>query len=275
MLPLPLVRLTMRYVMRTVYGPPFPVRVQRRVGDAMARFQPIPRSVDVRDVVLGGRPARRYAGPAASADGAVLWVHGGAFVTGSYATHGSLAAHLALAAGAPVYLLDYRLAPEHQHPSAVDDVVAAVVMVPEDRVVLGGDSAGGCLALLAAARSERVVGLALVSPLVDLTRASGQAWTGKDILIRDAWGRAGIAAVFGADLPDVPDPGVPTVVHVAEHERLRPEGEALARRLGAEPVVVPGAWHDIHLQAGLLKVAARAVEQLGESVRGHLSATPR
>ena len=196
----------------------------------------------------------------------MLWIHGGAFITGSYATHGSFAGQLSGATGLPVYLLDYRLAPEHRHPAAVDDVVSALPLVPEGRVVLGGDSAGGCLALLATARAA-VAGLALVSPLVDLTLESGRRWTGDDPLIRVSWGELGVAAMFDV-LPAMPSQvAAPVVVHVAEHERLRPEGEALATVLGAELVVVAEGWHDIHLQAGALTVARDAVGQLGASIR--------
>ena len=268
-LPAGVVRASLKYTVRPVYGPPVPIGFQRWYGDQLARSQRIPSSVTVGDVLLGGRSARRYAGPGARTDAAVLWVHGGAFITGSFATHGSFAAHLALASGMPVYLLDYRLAPEHPAADAVADVVAAAPLVPEGRVVLGGDSAGGCLALLAAP-GVACEGLALVSPMVDLTLASALSWTGADILIRPSWGRMGLAAAFPDGLPPVPDPTVPTVVHVADAERLRAEGEALARRVGAELVVIDGGWHDVHLQAGLVRVGARAVEQLGASIRAML-----
>jgi acetyl esterase/lipase len=255
----------LRLAVRPVYGPPFPVGFQRWYGDQMARSQRVPSSVTTTDVVLAGRPARRYAGPGARTDAAVLWVHGGAFLTGSYATHGSFAAHLALASKLPVYLLDYRLAPEHPAADAVADVVAASARVPKGRLVLGGDSAGGALALQAAP-DVACEGLALVSPMVDLTRATAEAFTGRDILIRTGWLRTGVAAAFPDGLPAVPAPDVPTVVHVADVERLRAEGEALARRVGAELVVVEGGWHDIHLQAGLVRQAHDAVVRLGTSV---------
>jgi monoterpene epsilon-lactone hydrolase len=268
-LPAAVVRATLRFGVRPVFGPPFPIAFQRWYGDQMARTQRIPSSVTVVDVLLGRRRARRYAGPGARTDAAILWVRGGAFITGSYATHGSFAAHLALAAGLPVYLLDYRLAPDHPASEAVADVVAAGPLVPEGRLVLGGDSAGGCLALLAVGQMH-VAGLALVSPMVDLTLSSAQSWTGKDILIRAAWGRMGVAAAFPDGLCEVPDPTVPTVVHVADVERLRGEGEALAGRVGAELVVIEGGWHDVHLQAGVVRLAAEAVDQLGASIASFL-----
>lgn len=261
-------RFVMKHGVRRIYGPPMPIAMQRTLGDLAGGLQRLPRGVTVTEVVLGGRKARRYASLGASREAAVLWLHGGAFITGSSKTHGSFAAHLALDSGLPVYLLDYRLAPEHPHPAAVDDAVAALELVPEPHVVLGGDSAGGCLALLALARATRTVsGLALVSPLVDLTHETARAYDGQEVLVRADWAEQGVDAMFGSSLPVVADPEVPTVVHVAEHERLRPEGEALARRVGAELVCVGEGWHDIHLQAGLLPAARRAVRQLAASVR--------
>lgn len=275
--PLAVQRASMRWLVRPVYGPPLPVAAQRRLGDLMGRVQPHPRGVTASDVRLGGRPARRYVPAGARTDAAVLWLHGGAFMTGSDRTHGSFAAHLAREVGAPVYLLDYRLAPEHPHPAAVEDVEAAFALVPEPHVVLGGDSAGGCLALLAAlGGTTRPAGLALVSPVVDLTLASSRAWTGDDALVRSSWVEQGVAAMFGADRPDLLAADLsglpPAVLHVAEHERLRPEGEVLAGRLGAELVTVPDGWHDIHLQAGLVREAATAVAQLGGAIRRFLPA---
>lgn len=270
--PLPVVRTVLQLTVRPVCGPKVPIPLQRLYLDLMSSRTPLARGVTVTDVVLGGRPARRYSRTGAKPAAAVLWAHGGAFITGGDATHGAFASHLSAAVGAPVYLLDYRLAPEHRHPAAADDLVNALPLIPEERVVIGGDSAGGTLALFAAARSPRpLAGVALVSPSVDLTRQSSDAWPGKDALIRPAWGKLGITAMFGTDLPVVPVPTVPTVVHVSEHERLRPEGEKLAVEAGAELVVIPDAWHDIHLQAGLVQRADEALAQLAGSIRGFLA----
>lgn len=272
-LPLPVVRAFVAGAVRPLYGPPVPPRVQRRLGDLLSAT-PLPTGTTSTALTLGGRPALRVVAPYAQGSrDAVLWVHGGAFVACSPQTHRAFAAALSAACGAPVLLPDYRLAPEHPHPAAVDDVVAALAQVDAERVVLGGDSAGGCLALLALERAHReLAGLALVSPVVDLSLASSAAWTGRDVLVRQAWLEQGVTAMFGATRPvlqpaDLP----PTVVHVAEHERLRPEGERLARAVGAELRLVPRAWHDLHLQAGLVREADDAVALLGASVRGFLS----
>jgi acetyl esterase/lipase len=267
----------LRVVVRPVLGPPFPVAVQRRWQDALSAASRLPRGVTTTPVVLGDRSAVRFDPPAAVPGQAVLWLHGGAFVTGSFVTHRALAGALAKASGVRVYLLDYRLAPEHPHPAAVDDAVAALRLVPEERVLLGGDSAGGCLALLAALRTPRpLAGLAVISPVVDTTRATSKGYDGKDVLIRAAWVEEGTEAYFGDDAPNLLEADLtslpPTVVHVSEHERLRAEGEQLAAKLGAELVVVPGAWHDVHLQAGLVRLADGAVAQLGASVAALLTA---
>lgn len=265
--PYPVVRATVRAAAAAIYRPQVPPRLQRRLGDLAAVAQTVPRGVTSTRVLLGGRPAVRWAAPGASTEAAVLWVHGGAFIACSVTTHRSFAAHLALDSGLPVYLLDQRLAPEHPYPAAVDDTVAAVPLVPEGRVVLGGDSAGGATVLLAAPHVE-ITGLALVSPVVDLTLRTSGAWTGQDIVVSSGWAQQGLGAMFPTgERPTVVDPTVPTVVHVAEHERLRPEGEALAARVGAELVVVPRGWHDIHLQCALVEEGREAVRQLGVSVR--------
>jgi monoterpene epsilon-lactone hydrolase len=274
--PAAVLRTMLATTVRPLLGPQVPVSVQRKAMDAFSKGTPLPRDVTVTEVRLAGRPARSYT-PAGQARGSVLWLHGGAFITGSFATHGAFAAHLAKASGAVVHLLDYRLAPEHPHPAAVDDAVAALSLVPTGPVVLGGDSAGGCLALLAAERSPvDLAGLALISPVVDLTGRTAQAWTGRDILVRNDWLRQGVAAMFGDQVPEVLGSSLlPTVVHVSGRERLRAEGEELARSIGAELFVVPGMWHDVHLQAGLVRQADEAVARLGGSIRAFLSAAPR
>ena len=271
-LPARLMELGLRTTVKPVLGPPFPYLFQRAWQDTLARLTARPRGVEVGQVVLGGRPAHRLDPPDRRPGAAVLWLHGGAFVTGSYAVHGAFAAALARAAGVRVYLLDYRLAPEHPHPAALDDAVEALRYVPEDRVVLGGDSAGGCLALLAALEAPRpLAGLALVSPVVDATRRTSRTWEGKDALLRRAWVEQGTRAYFGDDAPDLLQADLgrlpeAVVVHVSEHERLRPEGEALATKVGAELVMVERLWHDAHLQCSSVAEAADAVERLGASV---------
>jgi acetyl esterase/lipase len=261
----------MAAVVKPIYGPPVPIRWQRRLGDLLGALQPHPSGVMTSDLTLGRRPGRRYAPQGAREDCAVLWIHGGAFVSGSYRTHGSFAAHLAAATGLPVYLLDYRLAPESHYRQALEDIADAAAALQPTRLVLGGDSAGGCLALLAAPHLE-LEGLALISPMVDLSLQLARAWTGKDALVRTSWIEDGVARMFPLGPPAVPDPEVPTVIHVADRERLRQEGERLADRVGAEILVVAGGWHDLHLQAGQVKRSGEAVKELAASISQFVTA---
>ena len=281
-LPARLVETALYVAVRPVLGPPVPLPVQRRWLELCATGSPLPAGTTVQQTVLGGRPAERVAGAGAADAGAVLLLHGGAFVAGSPRTHRVLAAHLAAASGAPVHVLDYRLAPEHPWPAAVDDAVAAYdELAATGPVVVVGDSAGGCLAALLL-RQRRPVAVALVSPLVDLTRQTSAAWPGRDALVRADWARAGTQAfVGGADAPalsplhDDLTSWPPLLVHVSEHERLRPEGEQLAERarlagVDVELVVLPGLWHDAHLLSHLVGEAADASAALGRWVGRHL-----
>jgi epsilon-lactone hydrolase len=277
-LPLPVARALVFAGSRPM-GRPVPVRAQRALFEASSRLGRLPPGTRVETLSLGGRSAERVAvGEARGRP--VLLLHGGAFVTGSPRTHRVFAAHLALAAAAPVHVLDYRRAPEHPYPAAVDDADAALEeLAAGGPVAVVGDSAGGAVALLLALRRQREgrplpAALALVSPLVDLTLASSDGYRGRDPLLRRSWVADGGAAFAGndpvaasplfSDLAGLP----PTLVHVSEHERLRPEGEALAARLrkagvDVEHELLPRLWHDAHVHADLVPEAADAVARMG------------
>ena len=121
--------------------------------EAATDLWPLPVATHVEAVVAGGVPCEWVAAPGAARDRAILYVHGGAYTTGSLATHRRHVAQLSAAAGARILNVDYRLAPEHPHPAAVDDAVAAYRWLLSDgsvapeRIVLCGDSAGGGLAV--------------------------------------------------------------------------------------------------------------------------------
>ena len=147
-----------------------------------------PRGAVFREVPggLGGRPALWASVPPRDAAGTILYLHGGAFVMGSPRTHRAMAARLAAAAGMAAVLPDYRLAPEHPFPAAVEDALAAYSALlraghSPNRLLLAGDSAGGGLALSVLAEAARLglprpAGLVAFSPFADLSR-SGLSWT--------------------------------------------------------------------------------------------------
>jgi acetyl esterase len=158
--------------------PPFH---RMRPAEARAAYQQtaevldLPRAPlhEVTDIQLpGGQGAplsARWYRPVAHAHGTLLYLHGGGFTVGNLETHDSLCRQLALHSGADVLALDYRLAPEHRFPAAVDDAWAAMRFlaaragapgVDGSRLAVGGDSAGGSLAAVCALHA-RDTGLAL------------------------------------------------------------------------------------------------------------------
>lgn len=256
-----------------------PLAQQRATLAALGRINVPPRGTQTEQVRLGDRAALRVSAPGVPGDRAVLWLHGGAFITLVPSFYTAAAAHLSRAANAPVFMLDQRLAPEHPHPADVEDALAAfdALGVPTSFV---GDSAGCTTALLSALalrdRGSAVpTALGLISPFVDLTLASSRAFVGREYVLRLDWLQQGVAAyvqgrdpaqvsALHQDLSGLP----PTTVHWCEHERLANESAALARRLAESGVEVstsylPGLFHLVHLYPHLVPEAAAALADLG------------
>jgi epsilon-lactone hydrolase len=151
------------------------------------RLYPVPDDVRVTEVTAGGVPAHWLTAPGADAGRVLLFLHGGGFELGSLRIDGELAARLGRASGMRVLFPEYRLAPEHPFPAAINDVLAAWRWLRSDQglsarsIAVAGDSAGGGLAvaLLVATRDagEALPAAAtLMSPTVDLTN-SGASMT--------------------------------------------------------------------------------------------------
>jgi len=147
------------------------------------QLNPVPEDVSVAGVDAGGIPAHWLTAPGTRPDWVLLYLHGGGYSLGSVRSHGPLAAALGRATARHVLFPEYRLAPEHRFPAAVDDVLGAwrwlrtVHGTDPARVVVAGDSAGGGLALtllqtLRDSGEALPAGAVLISPLLDLT-ASG------------------------------------------------------------------------------------------------------
>jgi acetyl esterase/lipase len=237
---------------------------------AMARNSLDERAV-AEPVRAGQLEALKIASPGCG-DGAcvVVYLHGGAYVLGSAQTGAPLASRIAVQACCTVLCLDYPLAPEHPHPEAIDRVVDVVAAETAGgaRVIVGGDSAGGGLAVAAAValrdRGERMpAGLFCLSPWVDLTLTLPSVIDNADLdplappeLLRRLAGlyvqeRAALtlpsASPRFADLAGLP----PMLIHASRHEVLRDDALALAEtaeRAGVKVGLdlwdhVPHAWH--------------------------------
>ncbi|WP_214367243.1 alpha/beta hydrolase [Pseudonocardia sp. H11422] len=288
--PRPLMRALVRYGVRPVLSEGVPEAFQRRWLEIMTAPTPLPPGVRVTRDRLAGRPALRLTPPGADPGRAVLYLHGGGFTIGSPATHRALAGHLAEAAGATVYVLDYRLAPEHPYPAPLDDTTAAYRELLErgyaaERIAVAGDSAGGWLTLSAGIRL-RDAGtplpalLVLISPVVDLAPTATRDDTG-DPMLQNAWIRSCVASFASgrdvrspelspvyADLAGLP----PLWVHVGSDEILYDDSVRIVERARAAGVRadlrrLDGLWHVAHAHAGLLPEATAAVAELGDHIR--------
>lgn len=249
----------------------------------------------------GGTIAYRLYAPAPQEGEAApgfVFFHGGGMVAGSIETHDRIAAALASATGCRLISIDYRLAPEHKFPAAVEDAIAATEYVARnahlfgvdaERLVVGGDSAGATLAAVVCQHARQHAGLAisaqlLICPVLDFeeTSPSREAFAEQHLL-----DRATLQADLADYLPDDADPadprisplralnlkGLPTaIIHTAEFDPMRDEGNAYARRLLASGVTVEhichdGMIHNFHAMSAVLPQARLVLSQIGEQVR--------
>lgn len=272
-----------------------PVRIGRRILDSAVLAMRVPAGTVVRHVTIGGRHAELITVGATERARAVLYLHGGGYSVGSARLYRACAAHLAKSAGAAVFTLDYRMAPEDQYPAALDDAVAAFTDLVtefgyEPRLIaIAGDSAGGGLAVAAARRltdSGLVPGaLALLSPWTDPSDEEFERE--RDFVTNKPWGRAS-AALYRGDA-DPQDPGYapmhgrldnlpPMLVHCSTVEMLHPQIIRFvdAVKLAGGDVHLTARddwWHSIHVLAGMVREATDAVADAGAFVREQL--TPR
>jgi len=281
-----LMRLGARQLGRRVLDPGLPWEVQRRRLDQVTRGAVVPRGTTVAEQVLNGVPAQVVTARGARPDRTVVHFHGGGYCVGSARTARAWAAHLSARAACRVVLPEYRLAPEHPHPAALEDARAVMKALLGDvapaSVVVSGDSAGGGLALSAVLAwrngSENLpAGCILVSPWLDLSqdRRDRPELVRRDVLLSPGWLEACAAAYAGRS--DRADPAVspllgthdglpPLLIQAGSDELLAPDAERLAASASAAGADVsytrwPGMWHDFALQPGLLAAADSAVSQ--------------
>lgn len=278
------------------FDPNQTVDEHRRGFDEFA-IEPVPAGVAVEDVRLGGRPALRLT-PEGAGTGTLLYLHGGGYVVGSHRTGAKLARLVAERAGLQAYSLDYRLAPEHPFPAAVDDSLAAYRELIERGIdpavlVVAGDSAGGGLTIstLVAARDAGLpmpAAAVVFSPLTDQTH-SGRSihdlvgidplftpealdWYGPKY-VGSADPATPLASPLFADLTVLP----PLLIQVGGHEILLDDSIGLARAAALVDVEVSleigaGLPHVFQNRAGELDEADAALDRVGAFIRTQLGA---
>ncbi|MFE2957468.1 alpha/beta hydrolase [Nocardia tengchongensis] len=287
-LPLPLVRAALNPVFRIMLNRRLPFGVQRALMDWGAVAQRAPRGTHVERIRLGGRPAERVSVGPVSDGATVLYLHGGGYTVGSPITHRALAAYLSRETGCAVQVPDYRLAPEHPFPAALEDAEAAFLELvgagfKPERIAVAGDSAGGGLSLALAERLRDRHGLTpaalgLIAPWTDPNEVPARD---RDLVINKPWSRACAAAYLGRG--DGSDPGYapllgnlgglpPTYVQADRGELLHAQCTRLVAQLRAAGVPTEftetdGLWHVAQLQAGLVAQAAAVTAELGQFLR--------
>lgn len=271
---------------------PLPVSALRAGMELGAQLFPVRDGVRVDPVSLGGVRAEQLR-PPGKTDTVILHVHGGAFMAGSSRTHRAMGSEFAARANAVVYMLDYRLAPEHPYPAALNDALAAYRALlaqghaPEN-IVLGGDS-GGSAHILSLAIVLREQGLALpaamfmISPYVDVTLSGDSVSINRHrdpmvtarALRRGSDGYRGAIAALDARvsplfarLQGLP----PLLIQAGSDEILRDDALRLADRCKAagtpaECRLHAGMWHNFQMFHPFIAAADTALDEIGLFVR--------
>ena len=278
---------------------PRPVGWQQRrqrieeVGSAW----PAAADIDREQIDIAGMPGEWSIAPGSDASRALLYFHGGGYCSGSILSHRRLVTEAGRAAKTRTLAVEYRLAPEHPFPAALDDALSAWNFlrksgVAAEHIVVGGDSAGGGLTVALINRlrdaGERGPGCAwLVSPWTDLT-LSGTTLATKDA-VDPIIHRGYLAELVEAYLPlgmDRRDPRVsplyadlsglpPTLIQIGACETLLADSTRFAAAAGAANVAVtleiwPDMIHAFPMWNAHLEPGRRALAQAGEFIRRHL-----
>jgi epsilon-lactone hydrolase len=254
---------------------------------------PAPEGTTVTPVDAGGIPAEWVVADAAAPDRRLLYLHGGGYVICSPATHRDLAGRISKAAGVAVLVLDYRLAPEHPYPAAVDDATAALRWMhdhgptgpaPARATFVAGDSAGGGLTL-ATLLATRDAGGRMPNAAVTISAWTDLAATGASLRTRADVDPMVTAAVLSrmvkeylqggdpqqplasplyADLRGLP----PLLMQVGDAEVLlddtsRVADKAIAAGVAVTVEVYPEMMHIFQLFAPVLPEGQQAIDRIG------------
>jgi monoterpene epsilon-lactone hydrolase len=276
------------------------VAAQRRSLRAAVSAQPLPADVTVTAAALGGIPTAEITVDRIEPRHVVLYFHGGVYVIGDAFLAADLASQVGRRTGAKVISVDYRLAPEHPYPAAVDDALAAYEALlnngtaPSD-IVFAGESAGGGLAVVTLVNA-RDHGLPLpaaafvMSPYADLTLAGTTMETKREVdplftrellQARVTDYTAGQDASHGlispifADLSGLP----PLIIQAGSHELLLDDAVRLAGQAAAADVevtldITPGVPHVFQAYHPILDEAAAALDRAGQFLSSQLAGSP-
>ena len=265
--------------------------------EQLGKMAKIPKDVLIESVNAGGVPAKWVSVPNAQNDLVILYLHGGGYVGGSIKSHEGLAAELSRVSKARVLLIDYRLAPEHVFPAAIVDstetyrwLISEEGILPNN-VIIGGDSAGGGLAIATLVRlrdegDKLPAGAVCLSPWTDLANTGETIKTNADKdpfvspmdvaeMSKLYYGRENaknpLVSPLYADLQGLP----PLLIQVGTAEILLDDSRRVAdRAIEAGVDVQLEIWEDmIHVFAAFGQWAPegkQGIEQIGEFIQKHI-----
>jgi acetyl esterase/lipase len=275
------------------------VNEQRRQLRELLSAQPLPADVTVTAAALGGVPTAEITVHGIEPRHIVLYFHGGVYVMGDAFLAADLASQVGRRTRAKVISVDYRLAPEHPYPAAVDDALAAYEALlhngtaPSD-IVFAGESAGGGLAIVTLVNA-RDHGLPLpaaafvMSPYADLTLAGATMETKREadpLMSREGLqprvtdytsgqdAALGLISPIFADLSGLP----PLIIQAGTHEVLLDDAIRLARQAATADVevtldITPGVPHVFQAYYPILDEAAAALDRAGQLLSARLAST--
>jgi epsilon-lactone hydrolase len=277
------------------------VATQRRLFKELVSAQPLPADVSVTAAALGGVPTAEITVDGIEPRHVVLYFHGGVYVMGDAFLAADLASQIGRRTRAKVISVDYRLAPEHPYPAAVDDALAAYEALlqtgtaPSD-IVFAGESAGGGLAVatLVNARDHGLplpAGAFAMSPYADLTLAGTTMETkaGVDPLLSRELLQSrvtdytagqdpalGLISPIFADLSGLP----PLIIQAGSHEVLLDDAVRLARQAATADVevtldITPEVPHVFQVFYPILDEATAALDRAGQLLSAHLAGAER
>jgi acetyl esterase/lipase len=273
----------------------------RRLLRELTSAQPLPAGVTVTAAALGGVPTAEITVDGVEPRHVVLYFHGGVYVLGDAVQAAGLASQVGRRTRAKVISVDYRLAPEHPYPAAVDDALAAYEALlnngtaPSD-IAFAGESAGGGLAVatMVSARDHglpRPAAAFVMSPYADLTLAGETMETKREadpLLSRDNLqarvpdytagqdAAVGLISPVFADLSGLP----PLIIQAGTHEVLLDDAVRLARQAAIADVevtldITPQVPHVFQAYYPILDEAAAALDRAGQLLSAHLVSAER
>ena len=292
-------RILTKHLAAGIFNPNKTIDEMRRATERLTRLSRLPSNTKVEKITLNNISAEWICAAGAREDRVILYLHGGGYNICSPNTHRELAANISKASGAKVLLPDYRLAPEHPFPSALEDAVSAYRWLLDigftgAQIAIAGDSAGGGLSI-ATSISLRDAGepvpasIACISPWTDLDMSGNSIKTQAEIdpmlnlqplkimasnYIGDTAPRSPLVSPIYADLKAIS----PLLIHVGSDEMLLDDSKGIAekaKRSGVDVTlkIYDQMWHVFHLNARVMPEAKHAINELGSFIRQHYDIT--